>query len=82
MRIVVPLYTGQYNCFTGELMTIPLKNPNVYSRTFSCICAQCRTEFVIVVAPTSIGKAICPNCESEKIFVQSDNKNDLDLLDY
>ena len=63
-------------------MTIPLKNPNVYSRTFSCLCAQCRTEFVIVVAPTSIGKAVCPDCGSEKVFVHPDTKNDLDLLNY
>ena len=61
-------------------MTIPLKNPNVYSRTFSCLCSECRAEFVIVVAPTSTGKAICPECQSEKIFVQSDTNDKGDLL--
>jgi hypothetical protein len=61
-------------------MTIPLKNPNVYSKTFSCICVQCRTEFVIVVAPTSTGKAICPECQSEKIFIQNDSDKDGDFL--
>lgn len=61
-------------------MTIPLKNPNVYSKTFSCICAQCRTEFCIVVEPTSEGQAVCPNCGSSKIFIQNDGDKDGDFL--
>jgi DNA-directed RNA polymerase subunit RPC12/RpoP len=64
-------------------MTIPLKNPTLYTKTFSCLCSQCRTEFVIAVDPTSTGKATCPSCGSEKIFAHPDNiKGDLDLLDY
>ena len=54
-------------------MTIPLKNPTVFSKAFSCICSECKYEFVIVVNPTTVGEAICPKCESTKIFVQADN---------
>jgi len=60
---------------------IPLKNPTLYSKTFSCLCSQCRIKFVIVVDPTTIGKAICPDCQSEKIFVDYQNTENFDITE-
>jgi len=57
---------------------IPLKNLTNFSKIFSCLCSECRTEFSVVVEPNAIGKAICPACNSEKIFVESpDNQSNL-----
>ena len=61
-------------------MTTPLKNPNLFSKMFSCLCATCKTEFCIMVNPTSEGKAVCPSCGGEKIFIQNDGDKNGDFL--
>jgi hypothetical protein len=61
-------------------MTIPLKNNSLFSKTFSCLCSECKTTFVIVVDPASTGKAICPECQSEKIFIEQDGDETGDFL--
>ena len=61
-------------------MTIPLKNPNLYNKVFSCLCASCRAEFCIVVEPSKEGKAVCPDCGSTRIFIQNDGDKNGDFL--
>ncbi len=57
---------------------IPLKNLTNFSKIFSCLCSECKVEFCITVAPNTIGEAVCPNCQSEKIFVEyPDNQSSL-----
>jgi hypothetical protein len=59
---------------------IPLKNPTSFSKTFPCLCSMCKTQFVIVVPPSSTGYAICPECQSESIFIEQDGNEQGDFL--
>jgi hypothetical protein len=59
---------------------IPLKNTTRFNKMFTCLCSNCKEQFVIVVEPKNTGYAICPRCQSEKIFIDEDGDKNGDYL--